>query len=233
MKLGKVIALVLGLGLAGCLPEDSQAPLSILVHEYDFKDSDHGWVADFAEYPAGQEAAAEYELNAAYTDDVATESVISRRSFMLSGKSINGDLFMYIKKKVGGLMPNTNYTVTFNVDLASEVDVTERARSVYLKAGATYVEPKSLIEDGYYRLNIDKGNHGSPGEDMIVLGDILGSSKSSHYVLLNLNNTMAQSRYVARTNGNGEIWLIVGLDSASQGGTTVFLRKVQVIFSAS
>lgn len=233
MKSSSVIVSIFGLFLASCLPDESEVPLSLLVHEYDFRDSDHGWTADFAELPADQESADQFQLYAAYTDDLSEASVLGRRSFMLSGNNLNGELFMYVKRKVVGLKPNSNYTVTFNVDLASHLDLQTAPGSVYLKAGATYVEPRSLIDDGYLRLNIDKGVHHASGEDMIVLGEISSEMKSSHYLLLNMNNTMTNSRYVARSSANGELWLIVGIDSGAKRTSTVFLRKIQVIFSAS
>lgn len=233
MKPASVVVVVLSLVLAGCVKQEAEVPLSLLVHEYDFSDSDHGWIADFAELPADEGKADEFQVNAAYTDDLSEESVISRRSYMLSGNNISGELFMYVKRKVTGLKANTNYTVTFNVDLASQLNMRQASGSVFLKAGATHTEPKSVIEDGYYRLNIDKGEYNQSGEDMILLGDIFEGMKANNYLLLNLNNTMANSRYVARTNNHGDIWLVVGIDSNARATTTVFLRKIQVVFSAS
>lgn len=99
---------------------------------------------------------------------------LSKRSVMLSG-NINRDLFMYLKKKVDNLRPGTDYKLTFNVELATDLDEASGSSDgpVYLMAGASHREPKSLIENGNYVMNIDKGNAGTPGENMIVLADLL------------------------------------------------------------
>jgi hypothetical protein len=91
---------------------------------------------------------------------------------MLSGYNLSKDLFMYVKKRITGLRPNTDYTITFQVELASDLNTASSggSGSVSLKAGATQSEPKSVIEAGYYVMNIDKGNEASAGEDMMSLG---------------------------------------------------------------
>jgi hypothetical protein len=154
---------------------------------------------------------------------------------MLSGKNVNKDLFMYIKKKVDGLKPDTDYTLTFSVELASDLNAATPVAggAVYLKAGATHSEPKSVIEVGQYVMNIDKGNQDSGGEHMVLLGDILAENASTAYSLITRNNTMSNSRYVAKTNSNGELWLIIGTDSSLEGTTKVFYTRVKVVFSAS
>jgi hypothetical protein len=105
--------------------------------------------------------------------------------------------------------------------------------SVYLKAGATHSEPKSVIEAGYYVMNIDKGNEASAGEDMTSLGNIVSSENVTGYTLVTRNNTMAQSRYVAKSNSNGEVWLIVGADASCGGRTTIFYTRINVVVTAS
>ena len=82
-------------------------------------------------------------------------------------------------------------------------------------------------------MNIDKGDEDKGGQDAISLGNIAETEKSSGLILLTRNNTMANSRYMARTNGNGELWLIIGTDSSMPGTTTLFYTRVNVVFSAS
>jgi hypothetical protein len=68
---------------------------------------------------------------------------------------------------------------------------------------------------------------------MISLGDIATATNATGYTLVTRNNTMANSRYVAKTNADGELWLIVGTDSNYEGTTTVFYNRINVLFSAS
>ncbi|HEU5145726.1 MAG TPA: hypothetical protein VFT90_03390, partial [Chryseosolibacter sp.] len=71
------------------------------------------------------------------------------------------------------------------------------------------------------------------GEDMISLGDIYADSNGASYALVSRNNTMSNSRYVAKTNSNGELWLIIGTDSSLGGVTTLYYTRINVVFSAS
>ncbi|MEX1241302.1 MAG: hypothetical protein WEB30_16390 [Cyclobacteriaceae bacterium] len=216
---------------SACSVDEDNKNLLIFSKDYDFNDSDHGWKPGFADYPAGPDSAL-FELKYGYTEQVG---ILTKRSVMLQGKNLNRDLFMYLKKKVDGLEPNKEYTVTFSVELASNCSsfTTDAQGSVYLKVGAVNTEPFSLVESGNYVINIDKGNEGTVGRDVILLGDIISGDKNSGLVLLTRNNTMANSRYVARTNANGELWLIIGTDSNLEGITTLFYTRVNIVFSAS
>ncbi|HEX8041865.1 MAG TPA: hypothetical protein VF490_22115 [Chryseosolibacter sp.] len=220
---------------SSCVPDQTdQATLDIFPINFNFADSDQGWTHGFAEYPSGPADSALFELKYAYTDQ-PSEFMLVKRSFMLSGKNLNNDLFMYIKKKITGLKPQTDYTITYTVELTSDfaADSQSATGSVYLKAGATPFEPKTVDDAGYFVMNIDKGNAATPGQHMVSLGDIITPAKSAGYTLLTRNNTMANSRYVGRTNADGELWLIVGTDSSYGGTTTVFYNRINVVFSAS
>ena len=217
---------------SACSLDEDNKDLQIFSKDYDFSESEHGWKPGFADYPAGPDSAL-FELKYDYTDQVA--SILTKKSLMLQGNNLNRDLFMYLKKKVDRLEPNREYTITFSVELASNCSSlsTDSQGSVYLKAGAVNNEPFSLIEGGNYVMNIDKGDDAVAGQDVISMGDIVTANKNSGYVLLTRNNTMANSRYVARTDANGELWLIIGTDSNLEGTTTLFYTRVNVVFSAS
>jgi len=231
MKLCRIRVFIIALiVLTGCKDED-QPELSIFTSDFDFNAGQHDWAPGFADYPANTKDSAAFELQFAYSEPI--KSKLSKRSVMLSGKNINRDLFMYIKRKITGLKPSTDYTLTFNVEVTSDLQSVMQAYggSVLLKAGATNTEPKSVIERDQYVMNIDKGDQTSAGEDMILLGDLF--SEGAAYSLVTLSNTVANSRYVARTNSNGELWLIVGTDSTIAGTTKVFYTRIKVLFSVS
>lgn len=231
MKLGKISLFMLLLTF-GCGLDDDEPQLSLVAREFDFNSGLQDWVAGFADYPANPEDSSAFELTFSYTD--AVDSKLGKRSVMLSGKNVNRDLFLYIKKKVNGLQPNTDYTLTFQVELATDLQMMlQKVGGIYLKAGAIHTEPKTVIDGGNCILNLDKGNSSDPGEDMITLGDLLEDGKGSAYSLVTRSNTTANSRYVARTNSNGEIWLIVGADSSIEGTTKLFFTRIAVLFSVS
>ncbi len=231
MKPGKILFLFMMTIFAGCADEGNPSEWSIVTIDDDFNEGNPGWVAGFADFPANSKDSAAFELRFEYTQ---VESKLSKRSMMLSGKNLNQDLFMYIKRKVGNLKPNTDYTITFNVELTSDLQLLEFSKggSVFLKAGATHSEPKGMIEGDRYVMNIDKGDQAGSGEDMVTLGNILEDGTGTAYALINRSNTMANSRYTARTNSNGELWFIIGTDSDVSGTTKVFYTRIKVILSS-
>lgn len=218
----------------GCkLDDGDQQGLSIFSQHFDFNEGLHDWTPGFAEYPVNAADSSAFELRSEYAEPI--ESKLSKRSLMLSGNNVNRDLFMYIKRKVGGLRPNTDYTITFKVELTSDLQAVKSTGdgSVFLKAGAVHSEPKSVIEGGRYIMNIDKGDQENSGEDMITLGDLFEDGTGTAYSLITRSNTMANSRYVARTNSNGELWLIIGADSSVEGTTKIFFTRIKVLLSVS
>lgn len=230
----RVSVAVLSALFLSCGLQDDQSHLLILPLTFDFTESEYGWTHGFADYPANPDDAALFQLRYAYTNQPAA-SKLTKPSVMLSGYNLSNDLFMYMKKRITGLRPNTDYTITFQVELASDLNtsLSESSKSVYLKAGAIHSEPKSVIEADYYVMNIDKGNEATAGEDMMSLGDIASPENVTGYTLFTRTNSMAQSRYVAKSNSNGELWLIVGTDASCAGKTTVFYKRIIVVFTAS
>lgn len=233
MKLGRITLFIASMAaFSGCdLGDGGDSDLLIFTNDYDFDQGQQEWSAGFADYPSDPKDSSVFELKFAYRAPI--ESKLSKGSVMLSGNNMNQDLFMYIKRKVVGLQPNTDYTLTFNVELASESVLSVAGGSVFLKAGATHSEPKSVIEGGSYIMNIDKGDEGLSGEDMIILGDLFVDGIGTAYSLVTRSNTMANTRYIARTNSAGELWLIVGTDSSIAGTTKIFYTHIRVLFSAS
>lgn len=211
--------------------EDEDTTMMPMEYNYDFESGLEQWIPNFADYPVGDSIS--YELLADHTmlpdplDD--TEGAIK-----ISGKNMSDDLFMFMKKKVSGLVPNTTYSVWFNVTFASNVPDNmagvggSPGESVYIKAGATSVEPM-LEEDnmGYYRMNIDKGNQSTGGSDMIVLGDFSNDTDMEEYTLKTVGNTEG---FAVTSNENGEAWLIVGTESGFEATTTIYYDDIYALF---
>ncbi len=214
------------------MPEQEITVFSI---SYLFKDSDEGWKGDFADYPEGDSI--NYELF--FKHDTLPENLNANatiKGLHISGNNGSDDLFMFIKKKISGLRPNTTYNLLFNVKFASDAP-TEAVgvggapgESVYLKAGATLVEPMKELETGMYRMNIDKGNQAEDGPDMINIGNIGVSATTTEFTVITRNNNSSNS-FVITTDALGEIWLIVGTDSGFEGTTTLYYTQIDVLFN--
>jgi hypothetical protein len=220
-----------------CMSDDAPG-FRIISYTYDFNAEDHGWTAGFSDLPAGEDDSSFFELKHEYT----ANPVNLKKSIMLSGNNHSDDLFMYIKTKLTNLDANAQYTLTFEVEFASEAlkgsvgAGGSPAESVFLKAGAATLEPKSLIENDWYVLNIDKGDQSQSGTHMIVIGDIGVPEDSNGFAIASRSNSPYNQNsstrpIVVTTNNDGEAWLIVGTDSGYEGVTTLYYSKISVILS--
>ncbi len=200
-------------------------PLTLL---WDFNSGTEGWSGDFAEYPAGEEDY--YEL--LFMHDTLPEPLDQNQgALMLSGSNHNGDLFMFVKRKVTGLDPNTAYYITFTVEFASNEPETPDASGgggnlIHVAAGASTVEPSKILgENNIYKMNIEKCNEGEDGENMMVIGNFINETKQPVYALKTIEN--AQPFYCT-TNEQGEVWVIIGTDSALDTTTTIYYNSITV-----
>jgi hypothetical protein len=232
----RIIVLVCIMLLCGCSLSDDDQGISVFSVSFDFSQSEEGWKADFTDLPSNAEDSSFYELKYDYAD--LPPNLGSRKAIMLSGNNHSDDLFMFIKRKVPGLIPNTSYTLLFDVELASNAPKGSvgaggsPGESVYLKAGASEIEPVKNVQGANYVLNIDKGNQSDDGTNAIVLGDIAIPSTVAEYTLITRNNASPSSEpFIAKSNDNGDIWLLIGTDSGYEGTTTVYYTRVMVLFS--
>ena len=224
---------------AGCSlnSETAQSDLYVFSDVSDFSKSMYEWRVDFSDYPATREDSLKFDLQHSYTELPA--NLGSKKAIMLSGTNLSDDLFMFIKKKVTGLHPNTDYNLVFQVQFAtnapsgSSTDGGSPGESVFLKAGASAVEPQKIIEQNSYILNVDKGKQLDRGENTIVLGNIAGGVNITNFTLVTRTNADSYLPFVARSNDKGELWLLVGTDSGYRGTTVIYYTNVSVVFSSS
>ncbi|HMG93782.1 MAG TPA: hypothetical protein VK589_27175 [Chryseolinea sp.] len=231
----KPIFLIVLAVLFGCDPSSDTNGIMVFSYSFDFGASQDNWEVDFTDFPAGVDSSS-YELKFAYTD--RPSNLGNQKSLMMSGNNQSDDLFMFMKRKITDLTPNTDYTLVFEVELASNAPKGlagiggAPGESVFLKAGAASTEPKRVIEGNQYALNVNKGNQSDPGEMTTVLGDIAVSYDTQEYALIN-RNSAGNTPFIARSNSNGEIWLVIGTDSGFEGTTTVYYTRINVVFSAT
>ncbi|MDT0676596.1 hypothetical protein [Autumnicola musiva] len=224
-----IYLLLMILLFSGC--SDGDTGNDPLQKSFNFNTGVEEWQADFADYPEGEESF--YELEYAYA---ALPSPLDQDDHAIkqSGNNHSDDLFMFIKRKITGLKPNSNYDITFTLEFATNAPDNSfgvggsPGSSVYIKAGASQVEPvKELDDNGIYRMNIDKGNQAEEGEDMINLGDFSNGLEEDVYALKTLSN---QDPFVMKSDENGEIWVIVGTDSGFEAATTIYYNNILIRF---
>jgi hypothetical protein len=221
---------VVGLICVGCANGDGAGESE---SSFDFEDGDQGWVAGFADLPADTDPAF-YELESSWEP---LPSTLDGHGMYIQGHNHSDDLFMFFKKQVEGLEPDTVYQAVFSIDLATNVPEGlmgiggSPGESVYVKAGATTVEPE-VVEDsqGVLRMNIDKGQQSNGGEDMIVLGNIAYTPESAddagewHIKPLDSEG----QTFSVTSDSDGAVWFIVGTDSGFEGLTALYYDTVTV-----
>ena len=219
--------------LAGCAPGSFEKEFEFV---YDFDQDVEGWTAGFADLPVGYDKEL-YELDAGHRE---LSPGLGGSGVYVRGHNRSDDLFMFLSRKVDGLKPDTKYEATFRIDLATNVPEGmmgiggSPGESVYVKAGATAIEP--LVKEdasGHLRVNIDKGNQATEGRDMINLGNVahpeLGDSTEDEFKIKPLNNDGRPLEVT--TDANGSLWLIVGTDSGFEGLTTLYYGQIAIVLS--
>ncbi|QHW00717.1 hypothetical protein [Spirosoma endbachense] len=189
-----------------------------------------GWVADIVDYGVAQDTTMRFKSG---WKSLPSPLDTTRKSLMLESMNRSDDAFMFLKKKVTGLQPNKDYSLVFDIELASKYPTNSigiggsPGGSVYLKAGASAVEPVKEKKDDFYSLNIDKGAQNDNGKDAILLGNVgIGDDEPDAYKLITRSN--ADKPFTARSNANGELWLLVGTDSGFEGLTTLYYSQIKV-----
>jgi hypothetical protein len=231
LLVGLCALLILIMGCSGDLEKEFQ-------FNYTFEEDQQDWVTDFADLPADYNPLI-YELDSGWG---ALPSGMEGNAIYLSGHNRSDDLFMFLKVQVGGLKPNTGYQAEFTLDIASNTPEGlmgiggSPGESVYVKAGATTEEPQVIEDDqGWLRLNIDKGNQATEGEDMINLGTLanpnidLDTFTGEEFAQMTL--TSEGRSFEVLSDEQGKAWLIAGTDSGFEGPTTVYYNGINVRLS--
>ncbi len=225
------VLLLAAMGLFFTACEDDENEGALFEFKYDFATNANGWTGDFADYPVGEETF--YELN--FTHDTLPAPLDkSKKALKINGNNHSDDLFMFTKKKLTGLAPNTEYTVDFEFELASNLPTSSvgigggPGTSTYVKAGASASEPKKVATEDFYELNLDKGNQAQGGDDAVVLGTLGISGDDFVYKLIKRSNE--EEAFKAKTDGEGNLWVFLGVDSGFEGVHTFYVTKANISF---
>lgn len=198
---------------------------------FNFSKGNEGWVGDFADYPVGQEAF--YELNWGWTN-LPHPLPNAEKGMVLSGNNHSDDLMMFIKRQVEGLEPDTEYDVTFDVTIETNVPVGQigvggaPGESVFFKVGASALEPLNQVEDNFYRLNIDIGSQGNGGKDGIVIGNLANPAVDVDNITFQPKEMSSPHSLKVKTDENGKLWLLVGTDSGYEATSLYYIANISV-----
>ena len=208
--------------------------------EFNFCDSAQGWEAGFAEYAPEME---DMMLEAGIRP-LPSKLGIEGTGYYLQGMNRADDLFMFLKRRLGtddGMVPGQEYRIKFTIIFASNAPSGAAGiggspgESVFLKAGASTVEPEVYLDSdiGYYLMNVDKGSgNGDSGNAASVIGHIANGlpvdgidMENPPYVSLKRQH---EHEYTATASPDGELWLLVGTDSGFEGLTGIYYQSIAV-----
>ena len=202
--------------------------------EFDFAASDHGFVAGFADYPSQDFEPALYDLVAGRRARPA--NLGGAPALFIGGSNRSDDLFMFWKKRITGLPPNTAVRLTMEIEFASKYAVGligiggAPGEGVAVKAGAVPFEPQAVIDtrsDNWWRMNLDKGNQSVGGADMTVVGHV-GKPDDGTENYMPLVRGQHGAALTAMTAADGSLWLIFGSDSGFEGRSELYYSRVTV-----
>ena len=216
----------------GCSPEmESQVDL---VSAFDFESGAQQWEGGVSDYPTALEESISFEL---VTDQVANSLSLSEgMGLNISGDNPHGDLFYYFKRKVSGLEPIKLYKLDFEFLIYAQIadDVVKGASDdLFLKIGAVNYQPEleEVIwrnSEKYIALNLDKGEtNNDEGRDMQNVGSIYQFTSQVPEVIS--GNTF-DNNFEVSSNKDGEIWILVGVDSGIKGNLTFGMEALTVYY---
>lgn len=210
------VVLVVGLIVYGVVTAIS----SSIRLDFDFRQGVQGWEAGFAEYsPEMEGMMLEAEIR-----PLPSEIGINGTGYYVQGMNHSDDLFMFLKRRLGtddGVVPGQEYRVMFTTVVASNAPSGalgiggSPGESVYLKAGASMVEPEVYLdsETGYYLMNVDKGSGNSGnGTAASVIGDIANGLSAEEIDLENPPYVSLvrqhEHQHTVTASPDGELWLL-------------------------
>ncbi len=200
---------------------------------FNFEDDAEGWTVGFADLPVDHDQSI-FELDYGHRP---LPDGLEGSGIYVQGHNRSDDLFMFLKRRVDGLRPNTVYAVSVSIDLATNVSAGlvgiggSPGESVYVKAGASTVEPVAAEGDNrHLRMNIDKGNQARGGESMVVLGNVAHSDVvNREYRVKTLDNVDMPLNVKVDSESRG--WLIVGTDSGFEGLSAFYYARISYTLS--
>ncbi len=203
--------------------------------DFTFNTDESGWVGDFADYPVGDEEFFELDFSlSTLPKPIPSSNSALSHGLHLTGNNHSDDLFMYVKREIEGLEPDTLYALTFTLIFENNIFPGQYGiggspgESVYVKVGASAEEPDKVDVNGYYLMNIDKGDQAMEGANSQVVGTLsnaLVNGEDPQYEPIGYLNP---SPLKVRTDPEGRLWLFVGTDSGFEGPTHFYIARIAV-----
>jgi hypothetical protein len=148
------------------------------------------------------------------------------------------DLFIYVKRQVGGLQPGRSYDVAMQLRLATGAPSGcvgvggAPGESVWVHAGATVSEPRTVLQGAEdYRVNIDRGNQAVGGGQGVVMGTIANGNPDCQQRRFATKLLSTHAPHLVAADGEGRVWLHAGIDSGFEAYSEIYLQSFSVVFT--
>jgi hypothetical protein len=232
-----LLSLLLGMSTAcsAGLEPDSSARLDLL---FTFDSSTQDWRGNFTDLAPSQVNDVGFLFE---QRELPAETGFLGGALFISGRNVSDDLFMFAAHPVTGLLPETSYALTFELELASNAPAGcvgvggAPGESVYLKVGAAVQQPDRVTgSSGNLLLNLDKGEQSVGGANAQMVGDIAnGTTDCNAPVYRRITRDNRANPFLITTNSQGELWLLVGTDSGFENTTSLYYDTIRVILEAA
>jgi hypothetical protein len=222
-----ITMLLIGHNLFAANNVTNRGPLSF---NFELRNDCTNWNAGFADFPV--ESSASYEL---MWKCAPISELTNAVGLYITGINHSDDLFMFIKRPLTGLAPNSEYefkgTVTFwsNAPKGCAGAGGKPGESVYLKFGVVDREPEPMRVDGFFRMNVDVGRQANGSKSVKVLGDVATSNTDCHNWRFEQKTLQTRKETIrAKTDAYGRCWLLIGTDSGFEAKSTVIYTAARI-----
>jgi len=205
---------------------------NVLEYNYTFTSGTENWQSLFSDYPVGEENFYELEFANAILPPPLDQSI---KTLKISGNNHSDDLFSAVFHKFENLQPNKAYSVTFNIDLASNTPIGAVGAggdpNLFIGVGGINYLPDNNIDNlNMYRPNfISKIQSGLSNEVFQIIGNIgVSPTIPTPYTIINRNNI--GTPFIIKSNSQGQIWLMIATDSGFEATTTLYLKSIYIKF---
>jgi len=205
-------------------PDDTPQTVSAIV---DFDKGIDGWVGGSSDYTVGTEP------SGVVFEQRALGAPLTGKGYYITGHNRSDDMFLYVKKQFHGLVKSSSYKVTFTLKFASSVPSGcfgvggSPGESVYVYAAALDNEPKTTTANNHVTMNFDKGNQGTAGKEAQILGTI-GNGLACGTSTPTSKTLKSAAPMTVKTDTNGDLWLLVGIDSGFEASSELTLQTLTV-----
>ncbi|WP_103866568.1 hypothetical protein [Aquimarina sp. I32.4] len=229
-----LVITVFSIVIVSCSHDDDEVAKKTFEFNFSFEKSKEGWESIFSDYPL--EGDTFYELK--YERKKLPEPLDQNMdAIMISGNNHSDDLFSAVYRKFENLEPNTEYEVTFDIEIASNTSINAigigGSPDIALGVGGINYKPENIIDNqdslvSYKRPNFKSELQSSKSNEVFkVIGSVGVSEKiPTPFMLANRNNL--KDPITLTTNGKGELWLMIATDSGFEGPTTLYYKSIKI-----